>query len=115
MPSGTRIRSAALAGWAVLLAGCAGGRSTKETAVAPAPEPRAVVRTVNAVCPISGRPVAADAPVAMYRNVVVGFCCPVCVQPWMELDDEQKHGILRKIAPNAKLGHRRTTPRNPFR
>ncbi len=114
MPFGTRVRSVGLVGGAVLLVGCAAGNST-QTAAAPETGPRSGIRTVNSKCPMSGLPVDADAPVAMYRNAVVGFCCPLCVEPWTQLSDGEKFEILARIAPGTELGHRRTPPRNPFR
>ncbi len=114
MPLGTRAWYAAIAGCAFLLAGCASGKRAQSGPAAPAAATPAI-RTANSVCPISGRPVSADAPVAMYRNVVVGFCCPACVKPWTELSDTEKHQILTRIAPETEPGHHRATPRNPFR
>ena len=45
---------------------------------------------VNTVCPISGKPVAADAPTAMFDHKVVGFCCPNCPAAFAKLSDEAK-------------------------
>ncbi len=105
--------AAAVVGWAVVMAGCA-GQKAQSGASAPPREP-ATIRTVNSICPMSGLPVGADGPVALYRNAVVGFCCPRCVTPWTLLSDREKRGILADIAPRAELGFRSTPRRNPFR
>ncbi len=107
--------AAAVVGWAVVMAGCATGqKGQSERSAALSREP-AVIRTVNSICPMSGLPVGADGPVALYRNAVVGFCCRRCLAPWMLLSDREKRGVLADIAPDAELSIRRTPKRNPFR
>ena len=113
--------AAAVVGWAGIMAGCATGQQAQSKppaapsrAAKPERSPR-TIRTVNSICPMSGLPVEADAPIALYRNVAVGFCCRRCLSPWTLLTDREKREILLDIAPDAELSHRRTPPRNVFR
>ena len=107
--------AAAVVGWAAVMAGCATGQKAQSEPSAAPPREPATIRTVNSICPMSGLPVGADAPVALYRNAVVGFCCRRCLAPWTLLSDREKRGVLADIAPDAELSLRRTPRRNPFR
>ena len=107
--------AAAVIGWTAVMAGCATAQKAQSNHSAGPPRQPSTIRSVNAICPMSGLPVEADAPVALYRNAVVGFCCRRCVAPWTLLSDREKQGILADVAPDAELSVRRTPRRTPFR
>ena len=105
------------AGWAVHVAGCATAIKTASEPVASArPERRArTVDTINDVCPITGFAVDPHGPVALYRNVAVGFCSPSCVRPWMMLTEKEKRQRIGNVTLNPRMKNWGRIPRDPFR
>ncbi len=70
---------------------------------------------VNNVCPISGRSVQPNAPVALYQGLEVGFCSRSCPRTWMMQSDTQKRQLIAEVALNPRLKTWGPPPRNPFR
>lgn len=64
-----------LASLFLLLGACSGAPPAPDAGVPV--EPAAPRATLNATCPRSGKPVAADS-LTTYRGFVVGFCNPHC-------------------------------------
>ncbi len=75
-----RLSLAAVAA-AALLGGCHANKA----------EPATVsMGAVNDTCPVSTKPVKADAPTATWRGHTIGFCCPNCVAPWNAKSAKEK-------------------------
>jgi hypothetical protein len=69
----------------VLVAGCA---SEKKTTAADS-----ATKSVNANCPMSGKPVS-GANTVSYKGQTVGFCCGNCPNSWAKLSDSEKDAKL---------------------
>ena len=122
LSSRVRLAIAAAAGWAVIMSGCATGakaQSGRSVAVgrssARSPAPSRAIDTINDICPISGRPVQPNGPVALYQGLEVGFCSRKCVRPWITLSDGDKRKLIAKVASDARMRNWGPLPRNPFR
>ena len=53
---------------------------------------------INDVCPVSGRPVSADA-LALYRGAVVGFCNPGCRDKFAAAVDHFEKALAERDVP----------------
>ena len=111
----TTLTSVAVA-WAVLMSGCATG----DGANAHSGQRRASARptavgTVNTICPISGRAVRPDAPVALFQGAAIGFCGPRCPRAWMMRSDAQKRELIAGVASDPRVRVWGPPPRDPFR
>lgn len=56
-------------------------------------------KPVNKICPIMGGEVQSDGGSTAWNGKTVGFCCPGCVEEWMELDESQKAQKLMETTP----------------
>ena len=113
--SRARITTFALAvGWAVLMSACAAGEKVRSEPSARSSRPTSV-QTVNSTCPISGRPVEPDAPVALFQGLAIGFCGKGCVRPWMMRSDYEKRQLIAQVASDPRMRQWGPPPRNPFR
>ncbi len=116
MSSRARYAITGAVGWAVLMSGCAtdGAANAHGGRQGPSARPTAVA-TVNTICPISGRAVQPDAPVALYQGLGVGFCGRKCVRTWMARSDTEKRELIAGVASDPRLRNWGPPPRNPFR
>ena len=77
---------------AVLLGACAS--DSKKAEAAPAATTKTVAaKSVNANCPISGKPVDGTDTVS-YKDKTVGFCCDGCPAKWTKMSDADKDAKL---------------------
>ena len=53
-------------------------------------------KAVNAVCPITRKPVQ-EGFTDVYKGQVIGFCCNACRETWLVLNGEDKDRLLAKI------------------
>ncbi|WP_206028501.1 HMG-box domain-containing protein [Thalassoroseus pseudoceratinae] len=70
---------------AVALVGCSQSPTDESTDSADAS-----LKTFNAVCPIMGSEVSADAPTVEWNGKTIGFCCAGCDEKWEALSDDEK-------------------------
>ena len=73
-----------------LLGGCASQQTTST--------PASTGKSVNANCPISGKPVSGTNTVS-YKGQTVGFCCGNCPNAWAKLSDSEKDAKLAAMTP----------------
>jgi hypothetical protein len=102
-----------------LMSGCVSttsGHRTHHTTSVSAAISAPVHRTDNRICPLTGLPVEASAPVTNFRGYDVGFCREGCVLAWGLLTDSEKVQLVSRVIriPNrqpkrqqAHGGHRR--------
>ncbi len=113
MSSRARYATMVAGGWVALMSGCVTSGVNSQSGK-PAARPRAIV-TVNDTCPISGRSIQPDAPVALYQGLGVGFCGRKCVRAWMARSDTEKRELIAGVASDPRLRNWGPPPRNPFR
>lgn len=115
MSSRARYAATVVVGWAVLMSGCATDKGADAHGRhRPSARPTAV-RTVNTICPISGRAVQPGAPVALFQGMAIGFCGPKCPSAWMMRNDTAKRELIAGVASDPRVRVWGPPPRDPFR
>ena len=104
----------AAAGLLALISGCASTASehrTHHTTSVSAAVSAPVRHTDNRICPLTGLPVEASAPVTNFRGYDVGFCGEGCVLAWGLLTDSEKGQLVARVIrvpgrePNRQRAH----------
>lgn len=80
---------AATAVGALVLCGCQAQQGTRAGASS-----TVSMGAVNSECPVSGKPVKADAGTATWRGKTIGFCCPNCSPSWNAMSAKEKDAFV---------------------